>query len=713
MEPIPRRTTFVGITLTFLMLHCAAVFVQSGCDGKSASHTSQEDASNTVESVGAETSSDAIETRGAPAGDDVIATPEATAAAAPRPKPPEIHAGSDWSKNISPWLKTSPWWQSTPENPSPRVGGENGPFYVAHSRAAPRLPTPARLVLWWEKAPEALKRLASRPYSNIHPQDYVGPEACGECHAEQYESWSQHPHRWMNTEATTDTIKGDFSGEASISYLGGKATFYKTAEDYRMRLERGDVRRVYRISQTIGSRFFQYYVGVQIEGPPASTNPIDRVDHVLPFGYWLDEKEWVPVVHIDEELPDGKRADPYDGADHDDAFFPYYTCNHCHTTFPLGDMFIRHPRLLGRHTPMALHWYASRYLEQARPEVLAARAVSDFKDADVGRMFANIEQMDARRYASTLGVSCEACHLGGRAHAEEKLEKPLFVPVSPNLLLESFGRRLSGGRTHANVNWVCGRCHSGNRPQYANGMSTWNSTEYSDAMLGACYSQLQCVDCHDPHTATGAKWSRSPDEDDELCLKCHSDTLGTPAARQAHTHHAGGSSGSRCMNCHMPRLNEGLQDLVRTHTIYSPTERSMIESNEPNACNMCHTDKSINWTLGYLADWYGASYAENLLAAKYPRRDEPAALGWLASDHEHVRLVAADVLARTDARWALPLLIGALDDKFLINRQFVARGLEKMLGIKLADHGYRFYMTPDERGGPIKRLLQMLTSKSP
>ena len=24
------------------------------------------------------------------------------------------------------------------------------------------------------------------------------------------------------------------------------------------------------------------------------------------------------------------------------------------------------------------------------------------------------------------------------------------------------------------------------------------------------------------------------------------------------------------MNCHMPRINEGLQDVVRTHMIYSP-----------------------------------------------------------------------------------------------------------------------------------------------
>lgn len=52
-------------------------------------------------------------------------------------------------------------------------------------------------------------------------------------------------------------------------------------------------------------------------------------------------------------------------------------------------------------------------------------------------------------------------------------------------------------------------------------MATWNSTEYSDAVQGGCYSELTCVHCHDPHKATGYQWSLSADQDDALCLKCH------------------------------------------------------------------------------------------------------------------------------------------------------------------------------------------------
>jgi len=40
------------------------------------------------------------------------------------------------------------------------------------------------------------------------------------------------------------------------------------------------------------------------------------------------------------------------------------------------------------------------------------------------------------------------------------------------------------------------------------------------------------------------------------------------------------------MNCHMPKINEGINSLVRTHTIFSPTNPAMIEANRPNACNL-------------------------------------------------------------------------------------------------------------------------------
>jgi len=583
--------------------------------------------------------------------------------------------------------------------------------------------------LWLDSMPETV-RAARQPTgdaSNIHPADYIGPDACRECHKQQYESWSHHAHRWMNARADTTTVKGDFSGR-TMSYLGGEISLLQVDDSYRMRLSRGDVRREFIVDQTIGSRFFQYYTGRQLTGPEPEGHPLYRESHVLPVGYWLDKREWVPAVHVHDDK-DYVQHDPFAVRDWDPAAKHKYVydahdlyranCNFCHTTFPLGDMLVRFHDVVGQFPPTVLDLPLEQYTQRARPELWPAGKFSeDLADEELVNLLQSFRGLDAPTHAVTLGVSCEACHLGGRQHALGKWKKPLFHPQSSELTVrtrtDASGRRPEHdfGRTHDNINWACGRCHTGKRPQYAAGMSTWNSTEYSDAMRGSCYSQLTCIRCHPPHETLGAGWSRTPVEDDALCLACHQ-KYEADDSRVAHTHHPLGSAGSRCMNCHMPRLNEGLQAVVRTHMIFSPTNAAMIEANHPNACNQCHVEQPIDWTLARLQDWYGATYAEDRIRAKYPQRTGPAARGWLHSDNEAVRLVAADALCRAGAEWALPDLLNMLDDPFTLNRQFTRMGLESMLQIELKDSGYEFHMTPAERRQPIENLKARLLKADP
>ncbi|MCH7729664.1 MAG: hypothetical protein IH991_24805 [Planctomycetes bacterium] len=571
--------------------------------------------------------------------------------------------------------------------------------------------------MWWEAVPEEIRRKThvSTGYSNIHPADYIGPESCKECHPNNYAKWSEHPHRWMNARPTGETVKGDFSGRSSISYLGGKATFYREAGGYRMRLERRNVRRVYEITQTIGSRFFQYYVGRQLQGPESPEHKFFRDEHVLGFGYWLDREEWVPIVHVgdEQESPDGERPDPFNPAS-DSSYMVYAErCNQCHTTFSLADQYLRGTGNNGRQAAFPLHWSAYSYLREAHPQLVSAHGdPADFTDHEIDKIFELTRQFDASEHAVTWGISCEACHFGAKSHAVGKRERPEFFPSSPHLFVGARGSDIDYGRSRANLTWACGRCHVGERPQFAAGIATWNSTECSDAMRGACYSQLTCIDCHDPHEATGAKWPRTAEEDDASCIRCHKQ-YELEEARSRHTHHPIGSEGSRCMNCHMPRINEGLQDVVRTHTIFSPTRADMIEANHPNACNLCHLDQPIRWTMDHLHQWYGASYDERRISRSYPDHEKSVGLGWLESDEEAIRLVAADALTRTNSRWALPQLLNALDDPYMINRQFARIGLEKMLDVRLSDFGYRFYMTPKERREPLIFLrAQLIASES-
>jgi predicted CXXCH cytochrome family protein len=576
-----------------------------------------------------------------------------------------------------------------------RPSGSTQPMQLAHGR---------HLTVWWDTLPDRIRSLSvsSGEESNIHPADYLGrPSACQSCHKQNYESWSTHPHRWMNALASASTVKGDFSSGEPMSYRGGKATFRRDGDSFFMHLERGDLKRTYRITQTIGSRFFQYYVGKQIAGPEPAGHHFYTIDHVLPLGYWLARKEWVPIIHIGPEIVDEKRPDPYTPPDSGIYYAEYAaSCNACHTTFPLADMLGRRTAQMGEFAPVSLHWSMRGFLDNAHPELLDATTGMVKVNADGSNP---MHHWEASHYAATLGVSCEACHLGTRQHVEsDGRVPPRFAPSSPHLRIEA-RQPPPTGRTHDNINWACGRCHVGPRPQFAAGMSTWNSVEYSDAMRGSCYSELTCVTCHNPHRAIGSRWSLTAAQDDALCLKCHKQ-FQPDDKRVRHTHHPLGSEGARCMNCHMPRIYEGVEDVVRTHMIYSPTRADMLEANHPNACNLCHTDKPIDWTLRTLKEWYGATYQQSKIVANYPQRDRAVGLGWLDSANEAVRLVAVEAMTRNHNKWALPRLLNALDDPYLVNRQFAYKGLEDMLQVRLADFGYRFYMMKDERQTPLARV---------
>ncbi len=584
-----------------------------------------------------------------------------------------------------------------------------------------------KALVWWHELPGGLKEgsVATGNASNIRPQDYAGAASCAECHPSNHADWKTHSHRTMNAWATPQNVVGDFSGSAGIEYLGGKAAFFRKDDRYFMKLERDNQSRLFAIDRTIGSRFTQYYVGRLVEGPEDDDPELRNVQHILPFGWWIDKQEWIPTVHVFRETrKDDDEFDPFDGRD----VVSYDAgCADCHTSLPAGDWMLRSVglRRVGKYSPRSVLFDAPGYLEDTQPEFLKVNFAADLPlDSLLNEVHHGFNDMDVPKHGVELGISCEACHHGCRQHAEnsdkEKTSlKPQFFPTSPHLFSQGSGGLEQFGRSDENVNFVCAKCHTGDRPQYASGHATWNSGEFSDAVAGACYdkraggaqskgtSHLTCIHCHDPHKGIGRKWSRTPEEDDTSCLECHQQFKDAKALA-GHTRHAPGSKGNHCMDCHMPRINEGMQDMVRTHRIFSPTDKAMIESNQPNACNLCHLDKPIDWTIKALREWYGDkhSYDEAALAANYPDRKGPVALGWLKSEHSPTRLAAGWALTQSDADWALDALIDSLNDDHLINRQFLQTGLDRMLGVKLKEKGYQFYLTEPERRTALARLKQ-------
>jgi hypothetical protein len=231
------------------------------------------------------------------------------------------------------------------------------------------------------------------------------------------------------------------------------------------------------------------------------------------------------------------------------------------------------------------------------------------------------------------------------------------------------------------VNAICAQCHSTPSPRYPDGSATRNSTEALDLAAGACAPSIACTDCHDPHQRA----SRI-----DACTLCHQDLAAD------HSHHPAGAA--TCVDCHMPRIVEGIGAFVRSHRISSPTDERMLAAGAPNACNLCHLDRSIRWTTDELRRGWGVAIApQPAWRAAYGDLDVPVGMAWLTSRHAPVRLAAAAAFARNDDRAALPALVELMDDPVAHDRMWMLLAVEQLLGRRLAPAEYDPMAAPDVR----------------
>jgi hypothetical protein len=313
----------------------------------------------------------------------------------------------------------------------------------------------------------------------------------------------------------------------------------------------------------------------------------------------------------------------------------------------------------------------------------------------------------------TLGISCEACHLGGREHARNN-EAIRFAPTSPfvRLLAKDPGRPVTGERENPGSSLgICAQCHCAKVAVYPNGAGVANSREALDLRGGACASQIRCVNCHEPHTAGPPSGGPTPGRSLQACLRCH------PAYRDewkalAHARHPL-AAGVDCLDCHMPRYNQGVDGVVRTHHVAVPVEQSLASKGFANACNLCHLDKSVRWTLEELergwkrrikpgADW-AAGYGGSL--------DRPAGGAWLTSAHPPMRLVATHAYARSPlGKSQLPEVIRVLNDPVPLNRAFALFATEGLLGRSLLPTEVDIAAPPAVRARQVESLRRAIES---
>jgi predicted CXXCH cytochrome family protein len=229
---------------------------------------------------------------------------------------------------------------------------------------------------------------------------------------------------------------------------------------------------------------------------------------------------------------------------------------------------------------------------------------------------------------SEINVGCEACHGPGSQHVAlaetEKsgpgnsgFEKPLAQGLSWDFR-EHDDIATPSGVTNSDHIDMCGGCHSrrsviGEIEPLAAFHNTYRLTlldqglYYPDGqiddevyVLGSFLQSkmhqkgVTCSNCHNPHSgklkATG----------NALCVQCHK--ASTFDARNHH-HHQPDSTGSRCVNCHMPERLYMSVDPRRDHSFVIPDPGLSAGLGVPNACTGCHQDSSDEWAAGAMAEW--------------------------------------------------------------------------------------------------------------
>jgi hypothetical protein len=92
-----------------------------------------------------------------------------------------------------------------------------------------------------------------------------------------------------------------------------------------------------------------------------------------------------------------------------------------------------------------------------------------------------------------------------------------------------------------------------------------------------------------------------------VCLACHGPTSqnGPHAATiEQHTHHASDSTGSQCVACHMPKIEQTIAAVnVSSHTFRFVYPERTDSLKVPNACNVCHAQRSTAWATEALMHW--------------------------------------------------------------------------------------------------------------
>jgi predicted CXXCH cytochrome family protein len=411
-------------------------------------------------------------------------------------------------------------------------------------------------LVWSAHTPTTYGQSADDPIPRIPA--LVGAGVCATCHQDVHETWKAGRHSKMIQSADGSSVLGDFSRDR-ITLRGqpfqlrvAKGVYYITESNIT------GAPREHRVEYTLGSRRIQHYLTTIDKGRIIVLTPSWDVQRQI----WFDNMEIV--------RPDEDRRTPVQQWNKN--------CFGCHVSQQ------------DNHYQPSTQTYATSW--------------SDF------------------------GTTCERCHGAGSEHVARYRN----------------GSRPTGDRAIVRPtrldpktsSMICAQCHSlrdviapGYRagedyfdyfqavleygPRKESDPTYWadgRPRRFSNDALGLWQSECflrggaTCTSCHhDPHLPNVEKNPQLGAASDALCVGCHKSTAG---ALTAHTHHAAGSPGSSCVECHMPPTVLSIKARIRDHSISLPTPENTARFAIPNACNECHADKKPSWAVEAMAKWWPA-----------------------------------------------------------------------------------------------------------
>ncbi|MBD3648500.1 MAG: hypothetical protein HUJ31_13845, partial [Pseudomonadales bacterium] len=386
---------------------------------------------------------------------------------------------------------------------------------------------------------------------NRNDARFVGNAECVVCHQEQAEAWQGSHHRHAMHEATPEFVRGNFN-DVSYDRSGQVFRFYRKDGQYC----------------------------VETVGPDGQ---VARFTVKYTFG-------WVPLQQYLLDMGDGKlQALDVAWDTEQNRWFAIDP----ETSPSAGDW---------------LHWTGGAMTWNTM--------CADCHSTNIQQNYDAATDSFGTTW-STINVGCEACHGPGRAHVELMASG---VDVDETRIRADLQLTTVASATETVAG--CAPCHSlrekltenyghdGNwldhfNPQlplppayFSDGQIRQEVYVYGSFLQSRMYSEgVDCNDCHDPHSL-GLKAGL---DNNGLCLQCHEQDYAT----RKHHFHPLDSSGSQCIECHMPgRLYMGV-DFRRDHSFRAPRPDLSRTHDVPNACANCHEDRTAEWAANKVVEWYG------------------------------------------------------------------------------------------------------------